>query len=343
MRSVFHVSVVAGLIGVLIGPSVSEAQLKPVIDPQIQSYAKATGVSGGLTVAGSEMMKALSHRWESKLREFYPGLTIQIQGIGSETGPPALLEGKAQIAAMSRQLTKKEIEEFRQRYGYEPTEVPVAADALSVFVHRDNPISGMTLPELDAVFCKEHRRGLNEDRISWSQFGLSGEWSEASIALIGRNKVSGTATFFREQVCGNGDFKDTLKTEAGSASVVMGIKKDRYAVGFSGIGYRTSSVKPIPLAVAKDKPFIEPTFETVTDGTYPLRRHLFLYVNKSPKAAMPAAVTEFVKFAVSLEGQQAVIQEGFFPLPTAQLNSLFAAWSQPLQAATAPHAIPARD
>ncbi|MCS6296425.1 MAG: PstS family phosphate ABC transporter substrate-binding protein [Nitrospira sp.] len=343
MRSVFRVSVVAGLIGILIGPSVSEAQLKPVIDPQIQSYAKAAGVSGGLTVAGSEMMKALSHRWESKLREFYPGLTIQIQGIGSETGPPALLEGKAQIAAMSRQLTKKEIEEFRQRYGYEPTEVPVAADALSVFVHRDNPISGMTLPELDAVFCKEHRRGLNEDRISWSQFGLSGEWSEASIALIGRNKVSGTATFFREQVCGNGDFKDTLKTEAGSASVVMGIKKDRYAVGFSGIGYRTSSVKPVPLAVAKDKPFIEPTFETVTDGTYPLRRHLFLYVNKSPKAAMPAAVTEFVKFAVSLEGQQAVIQEGFFPLPTAQLNSLFAAWSQPLQAATAPHAIPARD
>lgn len=343
MRSVFRVSVVAGLIGILIGPSVSEAQLKPVIDPQIQSYAKAAGVSGGLAVAGSEMMKALSHRWESKLREFYPGLTIQIQGIGSETGPPALLEGKAQIAAMSRQLTKKEIEEFRQRYGYEPTEVPVAADALSVFVHRDNPISGMTLPELDAVFCKEHRRGLNEDRISWSQFGLSGEWSEASIALIGRNKVSGTATFFREQVCGNGDFKDTLKTEAGSASVVMGIKKDRYAVGFSGIGYRTSSVKPVPLAVAKDKPFIEPTFETVTDGTYPLRRHLFLYVNKSPKAAMPAAVTEFVKFAVSLEGQQAVIQEGFFPLPTAQLNSLFAAWSQPLQAATAPHAIPARD
>ncbi len=343
MRTVLQASVFVSVIGLLVGPSVSHAQLKPVVDPHIQSYAKATGVSGGLTVAGSEMMKALSHRWEGKLREFYPGLAIQIHGIGSETGPPALLEGKAQIAAMSRQLTKKEIEDFTKRFGYEPTEVPVAADALSVFVHRDNPISGMTLPELDAVFCKEHRGGLNEDRISWSQFGLPGEWSAASIALIGRNKVSGTATFFREQVCGNGDFRDTMKTEAGSASVVMGVKKDRYAVGFSGIGYRTSSVRPIPLAAAKGKPFIEPTFETVTDGAYPLRRHLFLYVNKSPKEAMPPAVTEFVKFAVSFEGQQAVIQEGFFPLPTAQLNSLFAAWSQPFQAATAAHAMPARN
>jgi phosphate transport system substrate-binding protein len=343
MRNVLQISAVLSLIGVMAGTSVANAQLKPAVDPQIQAYAKATGVSGALTVAGSETMKALSHRWESKLRELYPSLEIQIQGIGSETGPPALLEGKAQIAAMSRQLTRKEIEAFSKQYGYEPTEVPVAADALAVFVHRDNPISGMTLAELDAVFCKEHRRGLNEDRIRWSQFGLPGEWSDAAITLLGRNKTSGTATFFREHVCGNGDFKERMKTEPGSASVVVGIKKDRYAIGFSGIGYRTSSVKPIPLAIAKDKSFVEPTFETTTDGSYPLRRSLYLYINKAPKGAVPTAVTEFVKFAVSQEGQQAVVQEGFFPLPTAHLNSLFAAWSQPMQAATAAHPIPARD
>ena len=343
MRNVLQVSAAMSLIGVLAGSPVANAQLKPAVDPEIQSYAKVTGVSGALTVAGSETMKALSHRWESKLREIYPGLAIQVQGIGSETGPPALLEGKAQIAAMSRQMTKKEIEEFGKRYGYEPTEVPVAADALAVFVHRDNPISGMTLAELDAVFCKEHRRGLNEDRISWSQFGLSGEWSEAAITLLGRNKASGTAAFFREHVCGNGDFKETMRTEAGSASIVVGVKKDRYAVGFSGIGYRTSFVKPIAIAHGKDKPFIEPTFETTTDGTYPLRRLLYLYVNKAPKSAMPPAVAEFVKFAVSQEGQHAVVQEGFFPLPTADLNRLLAAWSRPIEAATAAHPIPARD
>lgn len=343
MKNVFRTATILSLVGVITGTSPANAQLKPVVDPQIQSYTKATAVSGALTITGSETMKGLSHRWESKLREIYPGLAIKIESIGSETGPPALIEGKAHVAAMSRQLTKKEIEEFTRRYGYEPTEVPVAADALAVFVHRDNPISGMTLAELDATFCKEHRRGLNEDRISWLQFGLSGEWSEAAISLIGRNKTSGTSTFFREEVCGNGDFKDKMKTEAGSASVVVGVKKDRYAIGFSGIGYRTSSVKPLSLAVAKEKPFVEPTFETTIDGSYPLRRHLYLYINKAPKAAMPPAVTEFVKFAVSQEGQQAVIQEGFFPLPTAQLNSLFAAWSQPLQAATAAHPVPVRD
>jgi phosphate transport system substrate-binding protein len=329
--------------GVVTAVPTANAQLKPAVDPEIQSYAKATGVSGGLTVAGSETMKGLSHRWESKLREIYPGLSIQVQGIGSETGPPALLEGKAQIAAMSRQMTKKEIDEFSKRHGYEPTEVPVAADALAIFVHRDNPITGMTLQELDAVFCKEHRRGLNEDRISWSQFGLSGEWSQSAITLIGRNKASGTATFFREHVCGNGDFKESMKTEAGSASIVVGVKKDRYAIGFSGIGYRISSVRPVPLSNAKEKPYVEPNFETATDGSYPLRRPLYLYINKAPKASASPAVTEFVKFAVSQEGQQAVVQEGFFPLPTTELNRLFAAWSRPIEAATAAHSIPARD
>lgn len=343
MKRTLQTCAILGLAGVMAGASTAHAQLKPAIDPQIQTYAKATGVSGALTVTGSETMKALSHRWESKLRELYPSLEIQIQGIGSETGPPALLEGKAQIAAMSRQMTKKELEEFSNRHGYEPTEVPVAADALAVFVHRDNPISGMTLAELDATFCKEHRLGLNEDRLSWSQFGLSGEWSEAAITLLGRNKASGTSTFFREHACGNGDFKERMKTEPGSASIVVGVKKDRYAIGFSGLGYRTSSVKPVPLAVAKGKPFIEPTFETTIDGSYPLRRPLYLYINKGPKATTPPAVTEFVKFAISQEGQQAVVQEGFFPLPTAELNRLFAAWSQPVQAATISHPIPVRD
>ncbi len=343
MRTTFHTCAILGLMGVMAGAPIANAQLKPPVDSEIRSYAKADGVAGLLTVAGSETMKGLSHRWESKLRELYPNLTIQVQGLGSETGPPALLEGKAQIAAMSRQMTPQEIDAFTKRFGYEPTEVPVAGDALAVFVHRDNPISGITFQELDAMFCKERRRGQAEDLTTWSQLGVNGEWSTAFIKLLGRNHASGTATFFREHVCRNGELKENMTKEPGSASILVGIKKDRYAVGFSGIGYRTSSVKPIPLAVEKGKPFIEPTFETTIDGRYPLRRHLYLYVNKAPKSATPPAITEFVKFAVSQEGQHVVVQEGFFPLPTADLNRVFAAWSQPVQAATAAHQIPARD
>ena len=334
---------IVGLMGAIMGPEMAMAQLKPAIDPQIQSYARATGLSGSLTVAGSETMKGLSLRWESKLEELYPGLVIHVQGIGSETGPPALLEGKAQIAAMSRQMTREEVNAFTKRHGYEPTEVPVAADALAVFVHRDNPISQVTLQELDAMFCRERRLGMAEAITSWAQLGLTGEWSQAPIMLLGRNPASGTAAFFREHVCQNGEFKQTLKTEPGSASVVVGVMKDRYAVGFSGIGYRTSTVKPVSLSAGKGLPAIEPSFENTIDGSYPLRRLLYLYVNKPPKAAASPAVIEFVKFAMSQEGQQVVVKEGFFPLPTAELNRQLAAWTQPVQAATVEHRIPARD
>jgi phosphate transport system substrate-binding protein len=334
---------ILGLIGAITAPEIATAQLKPSVDPHIQSYVRATGISGSLTVAGSETMKGLSLRWESKLKELYPSLVIHVQGIGSETGPPALLEGKAQIAAMSRRMTREEVDAFTKRHGYEPTEVPVAADALAVFVHRDNPISSVTLQDLDAMFCKERPRGKVESITSWTQLGLNGEWSQAPIVLLGRNPASGTATFFREHVCQNGEFKQTMKTEPGSASVVVGVMKDRYAVGFSGIGYRTSTVKPIPLSAGKGSPAIEPTFESTIDGSYPLRRPLYLYINKPPKSPVSPAVTEFVKFAVSQEGQQVVVKEGFFPLPTEELNRQLAAWTQPVQAATVEHRIPARD
>ncbi|MEX5219672.1 MAG: PstS family phosphate ABC transporter substrate-binding protein [Nitrospira sp.] len=343
MRYTIQTCAMLGFIGIVACAATVNAQVKPPVDPELQSYTKADGVAGLLTVAGSETMKPLTHRWESKLRELYPNLTIQVQGIGSETGPPALLEGKAQIATMSRRMTPKEIEAFTKRFGYEPTEVAVAGDALAVYVHRDNPISGITLQELDAMFCKERRRGHGEDLTSWSQLGLTGDWDVAFIKLLGRNHASGTATFFREHVCANGELKDNMTIEPGSASVVVGVKKDRYAVGFSGIGYRTSSIRPIPLAVEKGKPFVEPTFEACIDASYPLRRHLYLYVNKAPKTAIPPAIAEFVKYAVSRDGQQIVVREGFFSLPTAELNQHFAAWSQPLRAATGLHPIPARN
>jgi phosphate transport system substrate-binding protein len=321
----------AGLFAVTADPA--DAQLKPIVDPNIQSYVKVQGVSGTLTIAGSETMKGLSLRWESNLKEVYPGLTVQVKGIGSETGPPALIDGTAQVAAMSRRMTRKEVEAFSARYGYEPTEVPVAVDALAVFAHRDNPLTGVTLQQLEGMFCKE-RRGMAKPITSWAHLGLFDEWSESKITLIGRNAASGTAAFFLEHVCANGEFRDTVKKEPGSASVIVAIKSNRYAVGFSGIGYRTSFVRPLPLSIEKGQPYVEPTFENAVSGSYPLRRHLYLYINKAPKTAAPTAVIEFVKFVLSQEGQQAVVKEGFFPLPTAELTKQVAAWKEPLRAAS---------
>lgn len=324
-------------------PATATAQLHPTIDPQIQAYVRGTAITGSLTVTGSETMKPLNQRWESKLRELYPNLAIEVQGLGSETGPPALLEGKAQIAALSRKMTPAEMAVFTTRYGYEPTEVPVAVDAVAVFVNHDNPITGLTLQELEAIFCKERRRGADQPIANWGQLGLTDEWGQAGIHLHGRNSLSGTATFFREYVCQNGEFQPAMRQAPGAASVVVEVMKDRYAAGFSGIGYRTSTVRPIALSERKGSAFIEPNFETVINGSYPFRRYLYLYVNKPPKSVLPSIVSEFVKFAMSQEGQQIVVKEGFFPLPADELSRKFLDWTQPVQAATSGNSVRSRD
>lgn len=326
-----------GLMAAAVGaalPESAEAQLKPSTDPQIHAYVRTPAtLTGGLTIVGSETMKPLVQRWENRLKEIYPHVDIKIHSAGSETGLPALLEGKAQIAALSRKLTPQEIEEFTKRHGYKPTEVPVAQDALAVFVHRDNPITGLTFKELDAMFCKERRRGADQPITKWGQLGLDGEWSQADIWLHGRNAVSGTTTLFLEQVCLNGKFNSAVVQEPGSASVVAEVMKDRYAVGFSGIGYKTSTVRAVPLAEHSGNAFVEATFETAINASYPLERKLYLYVDKPAKGELSALVSEFVKFATSHQGQELVVKQGFFPLPTEDLNRQSAAWSQPVQAA----------
>ncbi|MGQ0811932.1 MAG: PstS family phosphate ABC transporter substrate-binding protein [Nitrospiraceae bacterium] len=315
------------------GPSQAMAQLKPDLDPKIPDYIPVSGVEGRLSILGSETMKPLTELWASELKRLYSGLTIDVQGQGSQTGLRALLEGKANVAAMSRRMTAQEIGDFMNQYGYEPTEVPVATDALAVFVHRDNPITGISLPELDAVFSLERRRG-HKSIERWGQLGLNGDWATASVTLYGRDELSGTAVFFREHVSQGADFKPSLKKSAGAASTIVDVMKDRFGIGFSGIGYRTSTVKPVPLAGVKGGRFVEPTFQTVMDGSYPLRRTLYFYVNKQPKVPIPPAVAEFVKYALSAQGQEVVLKQGYFPLSTVELARHAAQWSASLKAAS---------
>lgn len=332
----------AGVIALLVAMGVTglsdmaRAQLKPATDPHIHAYVRSSStITGSLTIVGSDTMKPLTRHWERKLKEFYPHVDIRIQGSGSEQGPPALLEKTAQIIAVSRPLAPAEILEFKKRHGYEPTEVPVATDALAIFVHRDNPITGLTFKELEAMFCKERRRQAAHPITKWGQLGLDGEWSQADIWLHGRTSNSGTAAFFREKVCLNGEFSPRVVEEPGSASIVVEVMRDRFAIGYSGIGYQTSTVRAVPLSERDGDAFVEATFQTAINGTYPLRRLLYLYVDKSPEKELAPIVAEFVKFATSHEGQEVVVKEGFFPLPTDVLNRLSAVWSQSMQAAEA--------
>lgn len=293
---------------------VVEAQSMQV-DPRIKPYQKVSGISGGASSIGSDTMNNLMALWLEGFRKYYPHVRIQIEGKGSSTAPPALIEGTAQFGPMSREMKSTEVDKFEERFGYGPTPLRTSLDALAVFVHKDNPIKGMSLAQVDAVFSKTRRAGLAEDIGRWGQLGLTGEWATSRISLYGRNAASGTYGFFKSEALAKGDFKDEVKEQPGSASVVQGITEDRYGIGYSGIGYLTSGVRVVPLAQEAGMPFREASLENVLDGSYPLGRFLFLYVNKAPGQPMDPMIREFCRFVFSREGQEIVIKDGYMPVP----------------------------
>ena len=238
-------------------------------------------------------------------------LAVRGRGFLPVTNETALISGTAQLGPMSRAMKAEEIDEFEKKHGYEPTQVRVAVDGLAVFVHKDNPIQQLTLQQVDGIFSKT-RKGGGKDARTWGDLGLGGDWAARPISLYGRNSASGTYGFFKENALFKGDYRDTVKEQPGSASVVQGVTEDRYAMGYSGIGYRTSGVKAVRLA-KKEGEFVGTDPESVLAGKYPLSRFLYVYVNKAPNQPLDPLVREFVKFLLSREGQEIVVKDGFLP------------------------------
>jgi phosphate transport system substrate-binding protein len=293
------------------------AQQVVKVDPAIAGYQKASGVSGNLSSIGSDTMNNLMTLWAETFRKYYPNVRVQVEGKGSSTAPPALISGTAQFGPMSRQMRSTEIDQFEQRYGHKPTEIRTSYDALAVYVHKDNPIKELSLAQVEAIFGKSRRRGYKQNVTTWGQLGLTGEWASRPIGLYGRNSASGTYGFFKELVLKNGDYKDTVKEQPGSASVVQGVTEDRYAIGYSGAGYRTSGVRAVPLSEQPTGPFYAGTYEEVTSSKYPLSRFLYVYVNKAPGKSLDPLPLEFLKLVMSKEGQEVVVKDGYMPLTPA--------------------------
>jgi phosphate transport system substrate-binding protein len=287
------------------------------VDPALPTYQKASGVSGNFTSVGSDTLNNLMTLWAEAYKRNYPNVNIQIQGAGSSTAPPALIEGAANFGPMSRLMTAKEIEAFEKKFGYKPTPVPAAIDALAVYVNKDNPIKGLSLPQVDAIMSATRKCGAPADVTTWGQAGMSGEWASRPIALYGRNSVSGTYGFFKEKALCKGDFKRNVAEQPGSASVVQSVTGQIGAIGYSGIGYKTSGVRALPLSQKDGQPFVEPDATHAIDGTYPLARVLYFYVNKRPNQPLAPLEREFVKLVLSKQGQEVVIKDGFVPLPAA--------------------------
>ncbi len=280
----------------------------------VPAYKQQPGVAGSINSVGSDTLNNLMAFWSEAFREMYPNVTIQVEGKGSSTAPAALSAGAAQIGPMSRMMKASEIEDFERARGFKPTAIAVAIDCVAVYVNKDNPVPGLTLPQVDAIFSST-RKLNHDDATTWDELGLSGEWVGRNISMYGRNAASGTYAFFKETALFKGDYKNSVKEQPGSAAVVNGIAGDKAGIGYSGIGYRTSEVRALPIAARDGEAFVEPDFKNAMDGSYPLARLLYVYIPKDPHQPLPAATREFLKFILSREGQALVERDGYGALP----------------------------
>lgn len=310
---------------------------RPVVDHGVGSYAPVANLSGNLVIAGSDTMQPLMLKLAAGFRQLYPAAKIGILGGGTEralmqfvsdqaqirrgdgyyNGPQA--SGRVSMLASSRRLTEEESKNFHARFGYDPTEITIAMDAVAIYVHRENPIQGLTLAQVDAIFGKDRKRGAGEDITVWGQAGME-SWAQQPIRLHGRDRQSGTRSFFMQEALAGGELKAEVKEAPGSASEILAIAKDPLAIGYAGIGFQTSFVRAVPLAEKAGQPFVAPSAAAAADGTYPLHRPLYLYVNMDPKAALDREELEFLKFINSREGQQLVVKAGVYPLPAAHVT-----------------------
>ncbi len=287
------------------------------VDPALPEYRAVPGVSGTITSVGSDTLNNLMTLWAEGFRAVYPNVQVAIEGKGSATAPPALIAGTAAFGPMSREMKQKEIDEFEARFGYKPTALPTSIDMLAVYVHRDNPIAGLTLPQVDALFSKSRKLGHPTDLVHWGQLGLREAWGGLPVSLYGRNAASGTYGYFKEHALGKGDFKDAVKEQPGSSAVVQGVATDRGGIGYSGIGYKTADVRAVPLAASAGDTFIPATPENAYTGEYPLARFLYVYINARPGTALDPLRREFVRYIFSRQGQTDVVKDGYFPVTAA--------------------------
>ena len=285
------------------------------LEKGLPTYKAVSGISGKISSTGSDTLANMMSFWTQEFsNDFYPSVTVQVAAAGSSTAPPALTEGTSNFGPMSRKMKSGEVEAFEKKYGYKPTAIRVAVDALAVFVNKDNPISGLPIAQVDAIFSNTRKCGAYTEAESWGDVGLTGEWAQRDLQLYARNSVSGTYGYFKENGLCKGDFKSSVNEQPGSASVVQSISASLNAIGYSGIGYVTSGVKAVPLS--KDgKTFVPATMDKALSGEYPLSRYLYVYVNKHPNRDMSPLEAEFVKYMLSEQGQKVVEKDGYIALP----------------------------
>jgi phosphate transport system substrate-binding protein len=289
------------------------------VDPKLPDYKPIKGVSGRLAFFGSDMNNLVS-RWGEGFVGIYPDVQPEIGGRGAAQGPPALTAGTVQFVPMSRPMKPKEIDDFKKKHGHAPTGLTTCFDMLAVYVHKDNPIKGLTLKQVDAIFSRIRKGGYPKAINTWGDAGLQGEWMNKPIVLHGRNSASESYGFFKEYALFHGDFRDELKEQPGSSSVAKAVANNKYAIGYDGIAFRTADTRAVPLAADEKSDFVAAEPDGALAGKYPLMRGWYLYLNHQPTAKLDPLRAEFVRYVFSKQGQREVVKAGHVPVDNEAAN-----------------------
>jgi phosphate transport system substrate-binding protein len=298
----------------LLAQCVATASAQIAVDPKLPDYKPKSGVAGKIDTVGSDTMNNLAQLWTEEFKRFYPSVSSAIDAKGSSNAIPALVNGSATFGPMSRDAKKSEIQAFNEKFGYDPVLLPTSIDMVAVYVNRNNPLEGLSFPEIDAIFSSTRKGGARAQAKTWGQLGATGELKDKKYECYGRNAASGTYGFFKEKVLKDGDFGDWVTENAGSSAVVQSVGANLAGIGYSGIGYRTPNVKPLKLAVERGGELVAAEPENAYNGKYPLARPLYLAINYDKRKPLDPLRAEFVRYILSKQGQIQVAKDGYLPL-----------------------------
>ena len=286
-------------------------------------------------------MNVLVLKWFEKFKTYHPDVKLSISPpYAGSLGAIELVKENLDFVFVSRELKPTDLTDFKAKFGYDPTSIPImggsyrhygALDAMVFFVHKDNPIEKLSYEQIDAIYSSTLHRAT-KPALRWGDLGLKGEWADKPLKVWGIQPWNGFEEFIRQRVLSKdgrrGEWRADLNTEKVVFPMAQNVAVDRYAIGYSGVAYLDASVKVLPISVSPGGPFVAPTYENVALATYPLSRLVYFNVNKAPGKRLPPALDEFLRFVLSKEGQQVVLDHArYLPLRAFQVNESLSALS----------------
>ncbi|MFP3566498.1 PstS family phosphate ABC transporter substrate-binding protein [Paraburkholderia sp. SIMBA_030] len=324
--------------GMKVGRTLLEPEiLQPRLDAALPDYQPRTDskLSGTFAGAASDVLPSLVNRWIEGFKKYYPNVDIHISPpYAGSLGAKELLREKLDFVFVSRELKPDDVTDFKAKFGYDPLSVPISGgsyrhfgflDAIGFFVNKDNPIEKLSYPQIDALYSRTQLRGGKPIK-TWGDLGLTGDWADKPVHVYAIKPWNGFEEFVRQRVLSTdgkrGEWRDDIHYDKLVFPLAKNVADDRYGIGFSGIAYIDAPVKMLPLGQSDSGPFVAPTYENVALATYPLSRLIYFNTNKAPGKPLNPAIAEFLRYVLSKQGQQAVLDHAMYvPLRAQQVES----------------------